>query len=66
MNNVAFQLFPHEILNNITFQIVTQYISTTFNNDPLTPNIISGTGINTVVSYLHSGLGATLVVWSSS
>jgi len=46
MNNVAFN-YLHEFSDNITFQIVTQYVSTTFNNDPLSPNTIS-TAINTV------------------
>ena len=46
MNNVAFN-YLHEFSDNIAFQIVTQYVSTTFNNDPLSPNTIS-TAINTV------------------
>ena len=40
MNNVAFN-YRHEFLENIEFEIVTQYISTTFANDPLSPNTAS-------------------------
>ncbi len=40
MNNVAFN-YRHEFLENIEFQIVTQYVSTAFANDPLTPNTAS-------------------------
>lgn len=40
INNVAFN-YRHEFLENIEFQIVAQYVSTTFANDPLSPNTSS-------------------------
>jgi len=46
MNNVAFN-YRHEFLDNVEFQIVTQYVSTTFANDPLIPNT-AATLVNTV------------------
>lgn len=47
MNNVAFN-YRHEFVENIEFTIVTQYISTSYANDPLTPNTAS-TNANTVL-----------------
>jgi glucosamine 6-phosphate synthetase-like amidotransferase/phosphosugar isomerase protein len=37
MNNVAFN-YRHEFSDNVEYTIKTQYISTAYSNDPLTPN----------------------------
>ncbi|MCB0605214.1 MAG: T9SS type A sorting domain-containing protein [Saprospiraceae bacterium] len=40
MNNVAFN-YRHEFSDNVEYTIKTQYISTAYGNDPLTPNSTS-------------------------
>jgi len=40
MNNVVFN-YRHEFSDNVEYTIKTQYISTTYNNDPLSPNSTS-------------------------
>lgn len=62
MNNVAFN-YRHEFTDNIEIQIVTQYVSTTYNDDPLSPNTTS-TDISTVLDAFSAwgeggGFGAT-------
>jgi PKD repeat protein len=44
MNEVA-AIYRQEFVNNIEFQIVSMYISETYNNDPLFPNTTSGQGV---------------------
>lgn len=40
MNNVAYN-YRHEFTDNIEYKIVTQYVSTQYANDPLSPNTAS-------------------------
>ncbi len=48
INNVAFN-YRHEFVENIEISIVTQYISTAYANDPLSPNTTS-TSASTVLN----------------
>jgi len=56
LNNVRFN-YRHEFGDNIEFSLVTQYVSTTYANDPLSPNTTSTNAVTLLNAFTAWGSG---------